>query len=232
MVDIAIVNVSRVVSQKQLQSWMPAFQTFITDHLKPAWGVDATLHLVAKGQKADPAMWWFIFGNKSSQQGALGYHALQPNGMPYTFIAAADDIKYGASVTVTATHEFGEMLVDPELNRDVQVGPRTYPIEISDPVEADNRALKITTGGVTVLCSDFCLQSYFDPNSTEGPYDAQGILTGNISVPALDQGGYIDYTQNGIVHMINARLANGELGYRALRSGRRTRRAKALLGVA
>lgn len=216
MPDIAVVNTSKAVTQPQLEAWMPAFQAYVDAHLKPAWGVSAALHLVPKRKKADPKMWWMVVGDHSSQQGALGFHSDQPNGLPYSFIAAADDIRYGYSIPVTLTHELAEMLVDPMLDQFVMVGTRKYIKEVCDPCEAD--VLGLLVGGV--LCSDFCLPSYYTQSGT-GPFDAKGVLLQNISVPGLLPGGYISYQQNGVWHQITARLkATGEMGRRSLRQGR------------
>ncbi len=215
MIDIALINASTALTDSKISNWMPEFQAYIDDFLASAWDCPATLHFVGRKKKADPKMWWVTFGNRSKDRSALGYHGTQPNGLPYSFIAAADDIRYGYSVTVTATHEISEMLCDPQLNRLVTIGDRRYIVEVADMVEADELGFLVGN----VLCSDFVLPAYYDPNSA-GPWDYQEALSG--PVPALTRGGYLSYQDAaGYWHQTTARKKNGNTSYRSRRQGGR-----------
>lgn len=220
MINIALIDNTYSLSGSQIQVWLPAFQAYVSEHLKPAWNVDARLHFFSSKRKADPSMWWVLFSSKTGYPGALGYHADHPNGLPYAVIGVRDDKKYGASISVTATHELAEMLVDPNADQVVAVNHdgKLWAKEAADAVEADEFAL-IVNG---VACSNFVLPNYFIAGST-GPWDAMGLLSG--PCPDLMPGGYMSYRDaQGHWHDVTARI-DGRHSYRFRRPGRRDRRA-------
>lgn len=216
--NISIINASHVMLDSSLKAMLPAFQKYVDHYVGPAWTVSADLHFVPWGAKADPHHWWILINNHSDVDGALGYHDTQPNGLPYARIFAGDDLKYGASVPVTITHELAEMLGDPGASATVQVGFRFYARELCDAVEADEQAIAIDG----VPCSNFVLPPYFRRGSA-GPWDYQKNLAG--PVPALTPGGYMAFEVGGVWHQVTARLADGSLSRRSLRTGRCARRA-------
>lgn len=218
MTDIAVINSSTALSNAKVQAMVEPFQEYVDQYLKPAWDVSATLHFVPKGKKADPHMWWLVFADRTGVSGALGYHDLQANGLPYSRIGVRDDMKYGALVSVTATHELAEMLVDPFVDQTVLIDTNKWAKELCDAVEADSQAL--TVAGVK--CSNFVLPAYFNLSAV-GPWDHQGTLKG--PCPTLTLGGYMAYQDKyGVWHDIFARQESGEHSYRALRHGRRLKR--------
>lgn len=220
MIDIDVIDgVPGMVSTANLAGWTPAWETYANSLVVPAWRLDQVrLHFAPTVKDANPAHWWLVINGHSDQTGALGYHAVQPNGLPFSRIFAADDARYGVNLSVTATHELAEMIVDPQTTRMFEAPPRTYIVEACDAVEDDRFAINV--GGV--LCSNFVLPAYFDAGS-RGPWDYKGVLAG--PCPSLAPGGYIAFLENGMWHQTFARLENGSQSYRSQRYGRAARRA-------
>lgn len=220
MIEIDVIDgVPGLVHTAELAAMLPAWQTYVDQMVGPAWGLDPVkLHFAENVKEADPAHWWIVANGHSDESGALGYHAVQPNGLPYSRVFAADDARYGVDLSVTMTHELAEMLVDPKTVRDIRIGSRIYTVEVCDAVEDDRFAIDING----VKCSDFVLPAYFDPNDA-GPWDYKRILLG--ACPTLAAGGYIGFLENGSWHQTFARLENGSQSYRSRRYGRVAQRA-------
>ncbi len=135
-INIAIINTAskKYITQKQLQSWLPAFQKYIDNYIYPAWGFKATLHLFASVKEADPNMWWMVINNTSDDPGALGYHDVQPNGHPFGRVFVKDDTEAGASIPVTITHELAEILGNPFVKNFALIGGKRWVKELCDAV--------------------------------------------------------------------------------------------------
>lgn len=222
MTQIAIVNRSAAIGDAGLASLIPALQTQISRDFAPFWGVDATLHFVGRGETPDPAHWQCLVLDDSDESGDLGYH-LDPAGIPQAKVFAAEDLRYGASLSVTLSHELLEMLADPTAVRVFPQGEVVYIVEVCDPVESDDDGYDIA--GVRV--SNFATPRYFglaDPGG-DPRFDFRGLLQAGI--PTLRPGGYCMWAQGGRWQSTMARLADGSLGRRAVRPHGRSRfRAK------
>ncbi len=189
-IQVALINRADDLSDKGLAAIKAALQQQVNQDFLPAWGITAELHVVQEGANPDPNAWWLVFLNDSDQAGALGYHDLTPSLHPISKVFVAEDLKYGAAPSVTASHELLEMLGNPYLG-DCVVDPRTgrlYAKECGDAVEADE--LGYRKDGV--LVSDFVLPTYFDPR-----HRGKGVplsFEGNVSEPfSLARGGYLSY---------------------------------------
>ncbi len=216
---LALIVGTRHVRDADISAQIAAYQTWIDDYVGPVWNVTAKLIFVPYGQKADPTHWWVVLNSRSDISGALGYHSVQPNGLPYARIFADDDKAAGVVLSVTITHEIGEMLVDPSADQTADMGDgRIYARELCDACEDDILAIDI--GGVK--CSDFVLPSWFDPNGRP-PFDHQGRL--DAPCPQLAPGGYISFFDGQSWGQVTAMLADGTLSYRSTRSGRGMLRA-------
>jgi hypothetical protein len=162
-IKISVLNESTVVSDKEIEDAMPAFQTQVSRDFAKVWGVDADLKFIPKGSNADPGSWWIGVFDDSDQAGALGYHDLTPEGLPLGKVFAGTDKKYGYQWTVTFSHELLEMLGDPDINltalvqKDDTTGTM-YAYEVCDACEADENGYKINN----VLVSDFVYPSWFE----------------------------------------------------------------------
>ena len=190
-IKIAVLNASTVLTDDQIKPAVDALQIQVHRDFAPAWGIDADLVFVPKGQTPPPGAWQIAVLNTSDQAGALGYHDLTADGLPIGKVFAGDDLDSGTSWSVTLSHELLEMLGDPDINLTVLVDlphhkGRLYVYEACDAVEDDSLGYLING----ILVSDFIFPSWFEsfrqPNSTK--FDFQGKLSAPFQ---LLPGGYI-----------------------------------------
>lgn len=157
-----------------LDDFINALQKFVTDHVVSVWGTPARLVRTNGFRKG---AWGFVFLDVADADNALAYHDLTPDGFPLSKVFVQTIVEAGASLTVAASHELVEMLVDPAINL-LSLGPdpkAAYAYESADPVEADELAFKVDGFDMT----DFVFPSYFEgfrkPNSTR--FDHEGKVT-------------------------------------------------------
>jgi hypothetical protein len=154
-----------------------AMQSYVTDYVAPVWGTPAKLE---KSTDFVKNAWAMVFLDDADQPGALAYHDLTIDGMPLAKVFVATTREAGEEVSVSASHELVEMLVDPAINTWVS-GPDlqpiygyadTYPVQMvpielygvtamyayesADPVE------EITFKVDGVAMSDFVYPAYFE----------------------------------------------------------------------
>ena len=203
--NLYFANESTVLTDSQVEAWMPAFSTY-AGHVRAYWPQPCTLKLVAaKDIPADA--WQLLFLDDSDQAGALGYHDYTPGGKPISKVFAKTDLDNGYSPTVTATHELAEMIADPWISELFQVSStKLYAKEVGDPVEADNLGYHITSGGKpAVLVSDFVTPAWFIPGHPGPVYDHAKHCTRPLQILP---GGYMSYWSGGGWHQINAEGAD------------------------
>jgi hypothetical protein len=188
-VNISVINESTAVTDAEVQTWVAAQQIQFDRDFFPIWNLTANITFLPKGQTMPAGNWALVILDNSDAAGALGYHDLTQAGLPMAKVFAGDDIKYGLSWTVTASHEAMEMLADPDINLTVfvqtQTGGDIFAYEVADAPEDDQFAYDIN--GVQV--SDFVTPAWFnvysDPSSK---FD----FCGHVSQPfEILQGGYI-----------------------------------------
>jgi hypothetical protein len=113
---------------------------------------------------------------------ALGYHDVDPRGMPYgrVFVdpvldnggsALGDKGDPSLSVSAVLSHEVLEWWYDPACNDWADRGRTSVAKELCDPVEADWYRID----GVAV--SNYVLPAWFNPLDKVGPFDRLGKLT-------------------------------------------------------
>jgi hypothetical protein len=189
MISIGVTNESTVISDTDVQDCITAMQIQHDSDFKPAWKTEVLLTFYAKGNVLPPGTWQLVILDDSDQAGALGYHDTTVNGDPMGKIFAKDDLKDGASWTVTLSHEFHEMIIDPYICLLVQVGDIFYSYESDDAVEDDSFAKPVKIpNGKSILISDSVTPAWFIPGDSSGKYD----LYGHVSKPfELLAGGYI-----------------------------------------
>jgi hypothetical protein len=180
--QVGLVDETGSVPAAQLDALATALQTQVERDLGPAWGVSAS---IAVGAGSGGTWRVRIVGPDQMPGGAGGVH-LDDNGLPYAMVGA------GPQLSVAASHETCEMLVDPFGQRlivapslDPAAGGRAvqFLAEVCDPCEV----IGYGVGAVTV--SDFVLQDYYQPQAT-GQVDQAGRLAGPFDVP---RGGYISW---------------------------------------
>lgn len=163
-IPVSVINQCTVLHDTDIQKVVAALQIQVSQHFAPVWGVDATLTYVPKNHKPAPKTWWLVMLDTSDEAGALGYHDLTPDGLPIGKVFAKTDLHYGASWSVTMSHELLEMLADPSCSLCYFIQPddnsgTLYCAEVGDPVEADHLGYKIN--GIQV--SDFIYPAWFEP---------------------------------------------------------------------
>src|SRR6267143_1983090 len=161
---IACFNKANTALGVDFDALIAAMQAYIDNNIAPVWGTPATL---VKTTDFQPGAWAMVFLDNADQAGALAYHDLTPDGFPQSKVFVKTTLDNHDLVSVSASHELDEMLVDPAINM-MSTGPdRTtvYAYESADPVEA----LSFDVGGIQM--SDFVYPSYFEdfrqPNSVQ-----------------------------------------------------------------
>lgn len=185
---VAVINRTETIPDNDVQRVLPALQMQVHRDLAPAWGVDAQLTLVKRGEAPEPGYWWLELADTSASNSALAYHDVTPDGLPrsrvFPSIATAGHMDW----TVAASHELIDMLVNPRVNLSVIPQPpkgRAYALEVAIPCQLDTYQIS----GVVV--SDFVFPSWFDsarpPRSTQ--FDFLRLIDGPLQIRP---GGYAD----------------------------------------
>ena len=166
-----------------------AMQAYVDRYVAPVWGTPARLVKTPGFRKG---AWACVFLDDADQPGALAYHDLTPDGFPLAKVFVKTTLANGDLVSVSASHELVEMLVDPAINL-LSTGPdprATYAYESADPVEA----LSFKVNGIPM--SDFVYPSYFEgfrkPNSVK--FDQMNRVTRPFQIL---KGGYQIVFKNG-----------------------------------
>jgi hypothetical protein len=189
--DIAVFTQATVPLGVDLDKLVAALQKYVTDYVAPVWGTPARL---ARSTGFNKGAWALVFLDTADQANALAYHELTPDGFPLSKVFVKTIANAGASLTVAASHELVEMLVDPAINL-LSLGPdpkAAYAYESADPVEAESLGFQVNG----MLMSDFVYPSYFESfrkaNSTK--FDHRGKVTRPFQILA---GGYQLVFKNG-----------------------------------
>jgi hypothetical protein len=226
---VAVINASTVLTNADIEKALPALQTQVHRDFAPAWGVDADLSFVPKGQQPPAGAWWLALLDNSDQAGALGYHDVTSEGLPLGKVFAGTDKQYGYNWTVTTSHELLEMLADPEIDLTVFVqkiatAGELYAYEVCDACEADQYGYQIS--GVVV--SDFVYPAWFESFRKAGStqFDHQK----RINTPfKLLPGGYIGvYDVKSGSGWTQLTAEEGPYGHKVIapRGSRRERRSR------
>ena len=138
-----------------LDALIAAMQAFVDHDVAPVWGTPAKL---MKSSDFLPGKWAMVFLDDADQPGALAYHDLTPDGLPLAKVFVKTTLANHDLVSVSASHELVEMLVDPAINlMSTGPDPKTfYAYESADPVEA----LSYPVRGIPM--TDFVYPSYFE----------------------------------------------------------------------
>jgi len=99
-----------------------------------------------------------VFLDVTDASEALAYHDLTPDGLPLSKVLVRTTLQDDACVSVTASHDLVEMLVDPALNL-LTTGPHpktVYAYESADPVEEQSFKVNV------IPMSNFVYPSYLE----------------------------------------------------------------------
>jgi hypothetical protein len=188
MIQIAVINESKVIQDKEIQEMLPAFAEQWNADLKSVWGIgDATMTFLTKDERPATDSWWLVFLDDSYQASALAYHDLTDSGLPLSkvFVKAAQ--ADNSILSIRASHELCEMAVDPWLNRAHQDQDGVFwAVEVCDPVEDDQYAYNIGD----VLVSDFVTPEWFAIDNSHGAVDFKRYANGSFEVL---RGGYAQF---------------------------------------
>jgi hypothetical protein len=189
MPTIAVLDQATVGLGVELEALIAALQAYVDEHVAPVWGTPAKL-VRSKGFRKKA--WALAFLDDADQPGALAYHDLTPGGLPLSKVFVRTTLANHDLVSVSASHELVEMLVDPAINL-MSTGPDAatiYAYESADPVEE----LHFDVNGIAM--SDFVYPSYFEgfhkPGSVK--FDRLGQVTKPFQILA---GGYQIVFRNG-----------------------------------
>jgi len=152
---IACFNQATTPLGVDLDALIRAMQDYVTNFVTPVWGTPATLQ---KTTGFVPGNWAMVFLDNADQPGALAYHDLTPDGLPVSKVFVKTTLDNNDLVSVSASHELVEMLVDPAINM-MTTGPDAttmYAYESADPVEE----LNFSVDGIPM--SDFVYPAYFE----------------------------------------------------------------------
>ncbi|MFB7462426.1 hypothetical protein ACFCZ1_02770 [Streptomyces sp. NPDC056224] len=189
IVQLALVSetTTNQISPSQLTRVAAALQKQATRDFGPIWEVNATVDAFDRLEDVPVGYWPLIVVD--DVPGAAGFHT-DENGQPFSLI------EFGASWSLTASHEMLEMCADP-FGRRLVSGKSPHPdqgvveflVEVSDPSEAEEFGYTING----LLVSDFFTPRFYDPVAVEG---ARYSFGGHIKEPRqVLRGGYISWRE-------------------------------------
>jgi hypothetical protein len=152
---IACFNKATVPLGVDFDALIAAMQVYIDKYVAPVWGTPAKL---VKSTGFLKGAWAMVFLDDADAPGALAYHDLTPDGFPESKVFVKTTLQNKELVSVSASHELVEMLVDPAINM-LTSGPDPkiiYAYESADPVEA----LSFAVNGIHM--SNFVHPAYFE----------------------------------------------------------------------
>jgi hypothetical protein len=163
---VAFVNLAKAALGVDLNKLVAALNKQMQRDFVPIWGYPARLYVT---QKPKPDEWQVVFLDDADAADALGYHDITKDGQPVSKVFVKTTIAAGEKVSVTASHELLEMMIDPGAQLWAQnSNGRFYAYEMCDAVEEEVYQID----GIAV--SDFVYPSFFEswhaPNSVQFDY--------------------------------------------------------------
>ncbi len=169
-----IVCINRATSSLEVPfgKLVSAMQSYVDNHVAPVWGTPAKL---MSGTDFLKGAWAIEFLDNADHflGGQTEAYHLTPHGLPLAKVFVVNTILHGDFVSVAASHELVEMLVDPAINlmttgtksRGLGTARTMYAYEVVDPVQK----LSFNVHGIPM--SNFVYPSYFEafhqPGSTQ-----------------------------------------------------------------
>ena len=152
---IACFNHAKTPLGVDFDALIAALQKFVDQHFAPVWGTPAKL---VKSTGFLKGKWAMAFLDNASDAEIEGYHDVTPEGLPMAKVFVHTTLKQKDKVSVAASHELVEMLVDPATNL-CSTGPKKnclYDYEVADPVEE----LTFNVNGIAM--TNFVYPQYFE----------------------------------------------------------------------
>jgi hypothetical protein len=154
----------------------------------PVWGYPIKLY---NTKRAKPSDWLFMYFDNADAAGAEGYHDLTRHGQPVSKVFVKTTLAADELVSVTASHELFEMVIDPIANLWAEAADRTlYAYEMCDPVEEDT----FLVDGIAM--SNFLHPAWFEPfkHRRGTKFDHLGLLKKPFT---MSKGGYVITKKKG-----------------------------------
>lgn len=182
---IAFVNQSTAVDDQHVLSMAQACHSQLQNEVAAAWQISTPL-AVTNTPSAGDYIFYFV-DDIPEAPGALAYHDVDANGIPYGKIGVKTTLNAGESVSSAASHEAVE------LQCDIYCASWSFSnalkclvaTEACDPVQNDTYKIQVADGS-EVEVSNFVTPNYFTPQ-LRGPFDHLGSLTSAFEIGA---GGY------------------------------------------
>jgi hypothetical protein len=216
---IACFNKATTPLGVEFPALIAALQVYVDQYVALVWGRSAKL---VKSTSCVKGAWALAFLDDPDQPGALAYHDLTPDGLPVTKVFVKNVLENGGLVSVSASHQLVEMLVDPAINKSVS-GPNAeimYALEAADPVEEES----FPVAGIQM--SDFVYPSYFQ--TFHGPKAVQFDQMNLVTKPfQILKGGYQIILKNGKYSQVFGSAAKANRFAREDRRGHRSEQRKA-----
>ncbi len=197
MVSIGLINESSMVSNDQAATMAAACQIQLDLHVLPAWRLrPVTIKFYADKTQVPGYAWLISVIDTPDVANALGYHNEQ-NDRPDGFVFCSPVLNNGGgiitslnNITVSSvlSHECIELVGDRFCNEYCDNGSTSWALELCDPVQ--NNSYTINVNGTNVSVSDFCFESFFNPQA-KSPDNMPFNYMKTLSAPfSLDKGGY------------------------------------------
>jgi hypothetical protein len=152
---VAFVNLATVPLGVDLGKLVAALDKQMKQDFVPVWGYPAKLYV--NHDKPKPGEWAVVFLDTADAADALGYHDITKDGQPVSKVFVKTTIAAGQKVSVTASHELLEMMIDPGAQLWAQnANGAFYAYEMCDAVEDEEYVID----GIAV--SDFVYPSFFE----------------------------------------------------------------------
>ena len=214
---IACVNMATADLGVNWGRLIDALDEYVKVHFAPIWGTPAKIFDAGTiNSGTDPktlfdtlsqklsGKWGMLFLDDADEPNALGYHDLTPEGLPLGKVFVRTILADHRKVSVTASHELAEMLVDPgsQMGAIGPDGQTWYAYEVADAVEpqyADDVADAVEREEIEI--GDIPMSNFVYPAWFEGfraPNSAQFDHLGICKMPfELRTGGYMPIFKNG-----------------------------------
>jgi len=168
-----------------------ALQKCCDRHFLPVWGFPVKLY---NTKTPKPTDWQFIYLDDADEaKGIFGYHDLTIHGRPVSFVFMKTVLENREEVSLTASHELFEMVIDPIANMWAEATRgREFAYEMCDAVEED----VFLVDGLEM--SNFVYPAWFEPfkHPRGTKFDHLGLLKSPFS---MTKGGYVIVKQRGKV---------------------------------
>ena len=186
---IVCINHASVPLGVDFAALVAAMQVYVDKHVAPVWGTPAKL---VRGKDLKEGKWGMVFVDHANHAHSLARHDLTPDGLPMARVFVKTTLANKNLVSVAATHELVEMLVDPSVNL-VTTRKRSkliYQYESADPVE--DLHFKVEGIPMTNFIYPTWFEEFHKPGSVK--FDHLGVLKMPFEIHA---GGYQGVLKDG-----------------------------------